>query len=93
MVATAWVGLVGSWLISLVARWYLNARVVSDVSNARSLDEAVESIRVTLTTAVAVDVVTGVLISLGALVLIALMVRIERRSEARDAEIRAVAGV
>jgi hypothetical protein len=37
-------------------------------------------------------VVTGVLIAIGAVVLIMLMVRIERRSRTRDAEVRAVAG-
>jgi|SRR5690349_18506813 hypothetical protein len=93
MVGAAWIGLVGSWVISLIARWYLDARIVADVANARTLDEAVESIRTLLIAALAIDIVTGILISLGALVLIALMLRIERRSQARDAEIRAVAGV
>jgi Domain of unknown function (DUF4328) len=93
MVATAWVGLVGSWLIALIARWYLNARIFGDVRNATSLDEAIESIRNLLTAAVVIDIITGVLIAMGALVLIALMIRIELRSQARDAEIRAVAGV
>jgi hypothetical protein len=93
MVAAAWVGLVGSWLIRVIARWYLNARTVGDVVNARSLDEAVESVRTDVTAAVAVDVVTGILIAAGALILIALMIRIEMRSQARDAEVRAVAGV
>lgn len=93
MVATAWVGLVGSWLIAVVARWYLNARLVFDLRNAHSLDEAVESVRGLVTTAVIVDIVTGVLIAMGAIVLILLMIRIERRSRARDAEVRAVAGV
>jgi Domain of unknown function (DUF4328) len=93
MVGAAWVGLVGSWLISLFARWYLNARLFGDIRNANSLDEAIESLRSLLTAAVVVDVITGVLISLGAIILIALMLRIERRSQDRDAEIRAVAGV
>ncbi|HEY8439294.1 MAG TPA: zinc finger Ran-binding domain-containing protein [Candidatus Limnocylindrales bacterium] len=93
MVAAAWVGLVGSWLIRVIARWYLNARTFGDVVNARSLDEAVESVRTDVTAAVAVDVVTGILIAAGALILIALMIRIEMRSQARDAEVRAVAGV
>jgi uncharacterized protein DUF4328 len=93
MVATAWVGLVGSWLVSIVARYYLNARVFADVRNAASLDEAVESIRTLLAAAVVVDIVTGILIAIGALVLIMLMLRIERRSQVRDAEVRAVAGV
>ena len=93
MVAAAWVGLVGSSVIRVFARWYLNARTFGDVVNARSLDEAIESVRTDVTAAVAVDIVTGILIALGALILIALMIRIELRSQARDAEVRAVAGV
>jgi hypothetical protein len=93
MVATAWVGLVGSWLLAIVAGWYLRARLFADVFNADSLDEALESVRGVVTTAVIVDIVTCILIALGAFVLIMLMIRIERRSRARDAEIRAVAGV
>lgn len=93
MVAAAWIGLVGSWILAIVARWYLNARIVGDILNARSLDEAIEAVRTTVTIAVAVDIVTATLIALGALILIALMIRIELRSQARDAEIRAVAGV
>lgn len=93
MVAAAWVGLVGSWLIRVLARWYLNARTFGDIVNARSLDEAVESVRTDVTAAVGVDILTGILIAVGALILIALMIRIELRSQARDAEVRAVAGV
>lgn len=93
MVAAAWIGLVGSWILAIVGRWYLNARIVGDILNARSLDEAIEAVRTTVTIAVAVDIVTATLIALGALILIALMIRIELRSQARDAEIRAVAGV
>jgi hypothetical protein len=93
MVATAWVGLVGSWLLAIVAGWYLRARLFADVFNAGSLDEALEGVRGVVTAAVVVDVVTCILISLGAFVLILLMIRIERRSRARDAEIRDLAGV
>jgi hypothetical protein len=93
MVAAAWIGLVGSWILAVLARWYLNARLIGDVVSARSLDEAVDALRATVSIAVAVDILTASLIAVGALILIALMVRIELRSQARDAEIRAVAGV
>ena len=93
MVGIAWLGLVGSWIISFVAGWYLNLRVTFDILNAETIEEAVESLRGLFLAAVAIDVVTCVLIAVGAVVLILLMVRIERRSRARDAEIRAVAGV
>lgn len=92
-VAIAWVGLVGSWILAVVASRYLSLRITFDILNARSLDDAIESTRGSITAATIVDVVTGALIALGALVLIVVMIRIERRSRARDAEVRAVAGV
>ena len=93
MVGVAWLGLVGSWILSFVAGWYIDLRVTFDAVNAASIEDFVESVRPLLTAAVIIDIVTGALIAIGALVLIALMVRIERRSRARDAEVRAVAGV
>jgi RNA polymerase subunit RPABC4/transcription elongation factor Spt4 len=93
MVMVAWVGLVGSWILSFFGGWYLNLRVTFDIVNAETLDEAVESLRALLLGALILDIVTSVLIGIGAIVLILLMMRIERRSRARDREIRAVAGV
>ncbi len=93
MVAVAWIGLVGSWLISVIGGRYLDLKVTFDIRNSASLDEAVEAVRGSVVAAVVLDVVTGTLIAIGSLVLIVLMVRIERRSRARDAEVRAVAGV
>jgi hypothetical protein len=93
MVAIAWVGLVGSWFVSVIGTQYLGARVTFDILNATSLTDAVNAVRGLITAAFILDVVTGTLIALGAVVLIMLMVRIERRSRARDAEVRAVAGV
>jgi hypothetical protein len=93
MVGAAWFGLVGSWIVSFLAGWYLDLRLTFDLFNAASLEEAVASFRTLLTLAVAIDVSTGALIAIGAVVPIALMIRIERRSRARDAEVRALAGV
>jgi hypothetical protein len=93
MVAVAWVGLVGSWFVSVIGTRYLSARVTFDILNATTLTDAVNAVRGLITAAFILDVVTGTLIALGAVVLIMLMVRIERRSRARDAEVRAVAGV
>ena len=93
MVGAAWFGLVGSWIVSFLAGWYLDLRLTFDLFNAASLEEVVASFRTLLTLAVAIDVATGALIATGAVVLIALMIRIERRSRARDAEVRALAGV
>ena len=93
MVGIAWLGLVGSWILSYLAGRYVTLRITFDIRNATSLDQALESLRTLVTAALIIDVVTGVLIALGAVVLIMLIIRIERRSRARDAEVRAVAGV
>jgi hypothetical protein len=93
MVAIAWIGLVGSWVISVIATRYLSARVVFDIRNASSLDEAIDSVRGLVSAAFVIDILTAVLTAVGALVLILVMIRIERRSSARDAEIRIAAGV
>ena len=93
MVMIAWIGLVGSWILSFVGGWYLRLRVTFDIANAETLDDAVESVRGLVLAATILDIVASVLIGIGAIVLILLMMRIERRSSARDAEIRAVAGV
>ncbi len=91
MLAIAWLGLVGSWIISFVAGWYLDLRLTFDLRDAATVDEAIKSMRSLMTAAVVLDIVTGILITIGAIVLIMVMVRIERRSRARDAEVRAVA--
>lgn len=93
MVAIAWVGLVGSWIVSVIADRYLDLRITFDIRNARSLDEVISSARGLFNAAFIIDLVTGVLIAIGALVLILVMIRIERRSRARDLEIRQAAGV
>jgi hypothetical protein len=93
MVGVAWIGLVGSWILSFAADKYLQLRITFDAFNATSVDAFVSSIRGLLTAAVVIDVITGALVATGAVVLIMLIVRIERRSRARDREIRAFAGV
>ena len=93
MVMIAWIGLVGSWILSFVGGWYIRLRVTFDIANAETLDDAIDSVRGLLFAATILDIVASVLIGIGAIVLIVLMMRIERRSRARDLEIRAVAGV
>src|SRR4029079_14363082 len=88
----AWLGLVGSWIVSFLAGWYLNLRLQFDAFNAQSVSEFVDSVRGLFPLSRASDVACGALIAIGALVLILLIVRIERRSRDRDAEVRAVSG-
>jgi Domain of unknown function (DUF4328) len=93
MVAVAWVGLVASWIVARIAGWYLGLRLTFDLHNAASLDEAVASTRGLLTATTIIEIATNILIAVGAIVLVMVMARIERRSQARDREIRAFAGV
>ena len=93
MVGIAWFGLVGSAIISFVAGWYLNLRTTFDTAGAASPAKALEALRPLITASTIVEAVSGFLIAIGSLVLILLMVRIERRSRARDAEVRDAAGV
>lgn len=93
MVAIAWIGLVGSWIVSFVSGWYLSVRLTLDVGLAESLDQAVAAFRSLMFSATVIDIATSILIALGAVVLVMIMARIERRSQARDREIRAFAGV
>ena len=91
MVGIAWVGLVGSWIISFVVGWYLDLRLTFDIMNAESVKEAVAAFRALLGPIFILDVVTLAMMAIGVIVLIMLMARIERRSRARDAEVRTVA--
>ena len=93
MVVVAWVGLVGSWVVSYAVGWYLDLRLEFDIRNAETLDEAIASLRGLLTAVVVLDIATSILIAIGAVVLVMIMARIERRSQARDREIRVFAGV
>lgn len=95
MVAFAWFGLVGSWIISFLGGIFLGiglaSRIVSVASTPgstrRQLADVLQS---SLDQGFALEIVTSALVAMGAVVLVVLILRIERRSAARDAEIRAV---
>ncbi len=93
MIAIAWVGLVGSWIVSYAAGWYIDLRLTFDLSNAASPEEWIASLRGLMTAATVIDIATSIFVAIGALVLVMIMTRIERRSQSRDREIRAFAGV
>jgi hypothetical protein len=93
MVGLAWLGLVGSFFISFIAGWYLNLRTTFDTASADTAAEFVKAARPLYTASVILDVITSVLVIVGAIVLILVMMRIERRSRARDREVRDLAGV
>lgn len=91
MVALAWFGLVGSWILGFLAGWVLDIKLAGDLQQAASRDAMSEALRTYFDLSFGVEVVQGVMVTLGSLVLIGVMIRIERRSRARDREIREAA--
>jgi hypothetical protein len=88
MVVLAWFGLVGSWIAGTIAHWAIYTRLVNDLHQAGSRSEAARLLRTAFDLIFGVEVVTELLVALGSLVLVIVMIRIERRSRARDLEIR-----
>jgi Domain of unknown function (DUF4328) len=91
MVALAWFGLVGSWIIDFIAGWVLDIKLAGDLGRAEDPKEVSAALGTYFDLGFAVDTVTWIMVALGSLVLIGVMIRIERRSRARDQEIRAAA--
>jgi hypothetical protein len=91
MLAVAWFGLVGSWIISFFAGWILDLQLASDLRTARTAIDQATALQRWFDLTAAIGVFTELLIAGGAIVLVLVMVRIERRSAARDREIREAA--
>lgn len=89
MVVAAWFGLVGSWIVSFVGGWMITAAGINDVMNAVSLKEATAVFGRLLDQTFVLGVITELMIAAGAVILVMLMARIERRCDARDREIKA----
>jgi len=91
MIMIAWFGLVGSALIGFFAGWWVNLRIAAEAGGARSLDDAIVIVQNAYDTQIVIDVVTTLMSSFGAIVLVMIMFRIESRARARDGEIRTAA--
>jgi hypothetical protein len=89
MLLLAWLGLVGSWIVDFFASLWVNLRILTVAMNAETLGEAIDSIRAAYDLQVIVDIITSLMVAAGAIVLVVVMFRIERRARARDREIRA----
>ncbi len=92
MVGLAWIGLVGSWIVSRIIGFYLGIRLAVDIRNANSLSEVAASLKQLLGLAFVIDVVLSALITIGALTLVAIVAEIERRAEARNREVNELLG-
>jgi hypothetical protein len=91
MVAFAWFGLVGSWILDFVAGWVLDLKLAGELGRAESPKEASAALGSYFDLGMVLDIVIWIMVAVGSLVLIGVMIRIERRSRARDEEIRAAA--
>lgn len=89
MVVAAWFGLVGSWFVSILGGWIIGFGLVKAVVDSPTRAAAVQAIQGSLDQSFALDFATSVMVSLGAVILVFLIIRIERRCAARDAEVRA----
>jgi len=92
LVAFAWIGLVGSWIVARVVGFYIDTRLRFDALNADSLPAFAVSSKELLGWAYALDVVTTAMIAFGAIMLVAIIVQVERRAAARNREIEATLG-
>jgi hypothetical protein len=88
MVAIGWIGLVGSWFISFVGTIILGTILGAKLARAETVDDQVAAVQETFDQAKVLDIVTTGLVALGAVVLVLVITRIERRMSARDREIR-----
>lgn len=88
MVAVAWFGLVGSWFVSFIGEQAIAIRFADDLIGSTSSGQRVAYAHGLADQLFGLDLVTSLLVAGGGVVLVMLMVRIERRSIARDREIQ-----
>jgi hypothetical protein len=89
MVMAAWIGLVGSRIVSLVGTWVITGVAVQAILDAGSREAALGVFGSMLDQTFALGIATELMIAVGAVILVILMARIERRCAIRDSEIKA----
>lgn len=92
LVALAWIGLVGSWIVARIVGIYVTTRLHFDAVNADSLSAFVQSSKELLEWSFDLDVVTTAMIAFGAVTLVVIIGQVERRAAARNREIEATLG-
>ena len=95
MVMAATAGLVGSWLVSAVGGWAIVAAGIRSMLAAGTPEARLTVFAGVLDQSLVLGVITELMITLGTVLIVVLMVRIERRCAMRDREIReaAAAGI
>lgn len=89
LVLAAWIGFFGSWLVGLVGGWMISGVAISSIMAENTLAAAVNVFGSMIDQITVLTLVTESMIAVGAVLLVVVMVRIERRAAARDREIRA----
>ena len=88
MVLAAFIGFFGSWLVSVVGGWIITGMAVSAIIAANSIEEAAKAFGSMIDQVTILTLITETMIAIGAVLIVVIMVRIERRASARDQEIR-----
>jgi len=91
MVMAATIGLAGSWLLFIVGGWIIAGAGVRAMIEAGTRKAAGKVFADLLDQSFALGIVTELMVTVGTILVVVLMVRIERRCMARDREIRAQA--
>jgi hypothetical protein len=91
MVLVAWVGLVGSAIVSFFAGWWVNLRIATVAPRSQTLGDAIAVVQGAFDMQFIVGFITTIMGSVGALVLVLIIFRIESRAAARDREIKRAA--
>jgi len=92
MVLAAWVGLVGSYFVSVLGSWAITiagVRAMIPLIETGDMDALIGSIGSILDQSFWLAVIVEVMVAVGTVLLALIMVRVESRCAARDREIRA----
>jgi len=92
MVLAAWVGLVGSYFVSVLGSWAITiagVRAMIPLVETGDMDALIGSIGSILDQSFWLAVIVEVMVAVGTVLLALIMVRVESRCAARDREIRA----
>lgn len=89
MVLAAFIGFFGSWLLSVLGGWIITAVAVGSIIGAGTIEAAVNAFGSMIDQLTVLTLVTETMIAVGAVLIVVIMIRIERRASARDREIRA----
>jgi hypothetical protein len=92
MVLAAWIGLVGSYLVSILGTWMITWAGIRELIpqfQAGDLDSVVKTFGDILDQSFWLGVVVALMVVSGTFLLAAIMIRVESRCAARDSEIRA----